>query len=158
MPARAEEPEMPAVHAAPGFEPPPEVAPGMPRAPRSVLDQSGEAERVYAMFQHLAGLLALATGGVLLMGTPVLGLIAAVVMWRVRAATSEFLDDHGREAVNFQISLMIYGLALAIPGLSWLWFALALLCVIGCVRGAIAANRGEYYRYPACIRIIPAQD
>ena len=122
----------------------------------NVLDAPDEAQRTYATFQHLAGLLALATGGVSLAGTPVLGLIATVVMWRLRAARSEFLDDHGREAVNFQITILIYSMLLIVPWLGFLWYGIALLTIIGCVRGAMAANRGAYTRYPACIRLIGA--
>ena len=33
-------------------------------------------------------------------------------------------------------------------------FALMALNAVGCIRGAMAAHRGEYYRYPMCIRFI----
>jgi len=32
--------------------------------------------------------------------------------------------------------------------------ALMVLNAVGTIRGAIAANRGEYYRYPMCYRFI----
>lgn len=118
-------------------------------------EHADEAERTYATFQHLVGLLSM-------LDATVLGLIGAIIMWRIKAKTSPFLDDHGREAVNFQISLLIYMIVgaaavaiftLGIGVLPWI-AAVYVVRLIGCVRGAMAANRGAYYRYPVCIRFI----
>jgi uncharacterized Tic20 family protein len=104
-------------------------------------------------------------------GVGVLGLIGAIIMWRIKADEAQFLDDHGREAVNFQISLLAYALGGTIGGVIFsivtlgigsVVFALTPLAVlglialrlVGCIRGAMAAHRGEYYRYPMCIRFI----
>ena len=126
-----------------------------------------ECERTYTTFQHLVGLVRAIDGG---MGF--LSLIGAIIMWRIKADQSPFYDDHGREAVNFQISLLVYfiggavvlglftiitlgiGAFLAVPlGAIGVVFLLVLRFV-GCIRGAIAANRGEYYRYPMCLRFL----
>lgn len=117
--------------------------------------------RTYGIFQHLVGLVSALDG----MG--VLGLIGSVVMWRIKSKEGGFLDDHGREAVNFQISLLAYLLGAGLAGVVFsivtlgigaVVFALALglfvLRLVGCIRGAMAANRGEYYRYPMCIRFL----
>lgn len=112
-------------------------------------------ERTYALFTHLVGLLSLASVPV-----PLAGLIGTAIMWRIRAEKSPFLDDHGRDAVNFQISLLIYNIIFAILiiptlGLSGLGFVLLLVVtLLGCIRGAMAANRGEYFRYPVTIRFL----
>ena len=119
-----------------------------------------EAERTWAMFNHLVVLLSL--GSVNILGT-----VGAIVMWRLRAARSPFLDDHGREATNFCITLAIYFVGVIVVGVVTMgvlappaMLALAALCVVGSVRGALAANRGEFYRYPMTIRFIdpPADD
>lgn len=120
-----------------------------------------ESERTYAMFNHLVGLLSLAD-----LAIPFAALIGTLIMWRVKKENSVFLDDHGREATNFQLSLILYvviGLAFAFVtlGIGFILAAPAILALfvlklIGCIRGAIAANRGEYYRYPMCIRFIKA--
>lgn len=121
---------------------------------RIVDAQAGEAERTWATFGHLVGLLSL-------MDFSVLGLIGALVMWYVRRGQSPFIDDHTTESVNFQITLLIYvvvatGISvasfgvLAIPCL----LALVFLRIWGCVRGAMAAHRGEYYRYPMTFRFV----
>lgn len=116
-------------------------------------DQAIKSERTYSLFNHLVGLLSLADA-------TFMGLIAAIVMWRIRRDDSPFLDDHGREAVNFQISLLIYFVAafmfgIITVGLGWIFFIpIYILRLVGCIRGAIAANRGEFYRYPMCIRFL----
>jgi uncharacterized Tic20 family protein len=134
------------------------AAPAMtdPSAPnwRIVDAQAGEAERTWTTFGHLVGLLSL-------MDFSVLGLIGALVMWYVKRGQSPFIDDHTTESVNFQISLLIYaaiGVALSFISLGLLAIpavlALAFLRIWGCVRGAMAAHRGEYYRYPMSFRFV----
>ncbi len=136
--------------------------PPRPQRPGLAHDPDADsAERTYALFNHLVGFLSASTGGL-----PFLGILATLLMWRLRAADSPFLDDHGREATNFQISLILYyltgilfgvltlglGLFLAVPALIALW----IISIIGQIRAALAANRGEFYRYPLCIRFINA--
>lgn len=106
------------------------------------------AERSYATIQHLSLL------QFIFIPLPIAGLI----MWLARRHESPFLDDHGKESVNFQITLIIYGFAsillmtvlIGFP----LFLAVGVLGIVGMIRGALAANRGEYYRYPACLRLI----
>jgi hypothetical protein len=104
---------------------------------------------------HLVGLLALTSVPV-----PVAGLIGTAIMWKIKGDTSPYLDDHGRDAVNFQLSLLLYSVVLAILiiptlGLSTVGhIGTAVLSLVGCIRGAKASNRGEYYRYPMTIRFL----
>jgi uncharacterized Tic20 family protein len=125
------------------------------------------SERTHALWTHLAGLLSVATASF-----PVVGLIVTIILWRSRATDSPFLDDHGREAVNFQISIAAYwvggmvlatfvaivtlGIAAPLIAVGGMIapIALTILTGVGCVRGAIAANKGEYYRYPMCFRFL----
>ncbi len=129
-------------------------------------DMATEAERTYSTFQHLVGLTSMVDG----MGF--LGLIGSIIMWRIKANESPFYDDHGRETVNFQISLLIYlfaggiilglftlitfgvGIIIAAPLAVIGGIFLIVIRLVGCIRGAIAANRGEYYRYPMCMRFL----
>lgn len=121
-------------------------------ASEKVYDESAQKwERVYAMCVHLTLLLA----GVL---APV---VPGLIMWVIKKDESTFVDDHGREAVNFQISLLIYTIAMIPIGFAtctvgfWvLGPAIAVLAVVGLVLSSIAAYKGRYYRYPACIRFI----
>lgn len=125
-----------------------------PRPGRTIDEHAGESERTYSMFIHLVGLLSMIE-----VVTSVASLIAVCVLWMIRRHDSPFLDDHGREALNFQISLLVWfviGIILTPIGVGILIIfpGLALLRLIGCVRGAIAAHRGEFYRYPMCFRFL----
>ena len=106
------------------------------------------------MFMHLTLLLNL-TG----IGGPI-SFIAVLIMWLIKKDDSPFLDDHGREAVNFQISLFLWALILGIGavftcGLSAIFlFAIPIVGAIGMIYAAVAANRGEFFRYPMTFRIL----
>ncbi|MBC7835099.1 MAG: DUF4870 domain-containing protein [Phycisphaerales bacterium] len=106
-------------------------------------------ERVYATFTHLS----------LLLWHVLIPVVPALVMWLIRRNDSPFLDDHGRESVNFQISLLLYGvLGLALTPLCGIgvavWVAAYILGIVGMVMGSVAAHKGQYFRYPACIRFL----
>lgn len=109
-----------------------------------------EGERTYAMFMHLMLIVAH-------MGVPI---APTLIMWAIKKDKSPFIDDHGREALNFQISLIIYWvgillLGLVTCGLAWvLYVPFYVLAVAGMVLAAIAANKGDYYRYPMTIRFL----
>jgi hypothetical protein len=112
---------------------------------------AAEWERTYAMFTHLS----LLTLHVLMPVVP------ALVMWLIKRDRSPFVDDHGREAVNFQLSLVIYALVIVpISGLLTcgvgfvLWIPVYLMGIVGMILAALAANKGQYYRYPATIRFL----
>ena len=118
---------------------------------RVVDPQAQEWERLYATFLHLSTL-------TFHFGIPV---IPGLIMWLIKRDRSPFVDDHGREAVNFQISLLLYALIIIpVVGIITctlgfiLYIPLYALGIVGMIMAAIAANRGEYYRYPATIRFL----
>jgi uncharacterized protein len=118
---------------------------------RLVDPQAQEWERLYATFTHLS----------LLMVHVLIPVVPALVMWLIKRDRSPYLDDHGREAVNFQISLCLYAVII-IPivglltcGLGWLLYVpLYVVGIVGMIMAAVAAHRGEYFRYPATIRFL----
>lgn len=121
---------------------------------RRVAAGANESERTYATFLHLIG-------GALSLFSPAPALLGPLIMWLVRKNGSSYIDDHGREAVNFWISMVVYGIVVGLLGiptlsLAW-WIGFPLLFVLGAygvISASLAANRGEYYRYPMCIRFI----
>jgi uncharacterized protein len=110
-------------------------------------------ERTYTTFLHLTAL----TG--LLFGLPVIG---ALIMWAIKKDSSVYVADHGKEAMNFQLSLVIYfvvGIALTASGIGAcvgmpLIGGVYILGIVGMILAAVAANQGRYYRYPMCLRMI----
>lgn len=120
-----------------------------------------EWERTYAMWIHRGSLitcvLAVCTVGIAFWGPSLL----CFCMWLGKREKSAFIDDQGRESLNFANSLVIYcGIALALGfitlGVAWILFGpiIALLTVVGLTKGAKAAARGELYRFPMCIRLL----
>ncbi len=92
----------------------------------AVVQQAGHTKeldrdaRMWAMFCHLAGV------GGLLPIVPVLGsLIAPLVIWQIKKDDFKFVDEQGKEALNFQISILIYALAAAILCFACAGFVLA---------------------------------
>ena len=78
-----------------------------------------------------------------------------IVLWAVRKDQSAFNDDHGREMTNVLLSFCLYNVAAIITVIGLI--ALPVLYVIGIInliRGAMAAGRGEYFRYPMTVRFI----
>jgi uncharacterized protein len=122
---------------------------------RAIDPHSTSDERTYAVMTHLVGLLAFLDLGLFI--SPV----ATLVMWQVKKGESHWLDDHLKEAMNFQISLLIWSLiavvvsvlTLGIGAVVMVPFLIALR-LVGCIRGAIWANKGRYHRYPASWRFI----
>lgn len=132
-----------------------QAAPTMPSSPEEPAERlvDGHAtpdQRTYALVMHLSFL------ATFLSIPPV---IAPLIMWLIKRDGSRFLDDHGKEAVNFQLSLVLYSIVLGIIGVvtcvGFLGIPIVgILGAIGAVMAGTAANRGEYYRYPATIRFI----
>ena len=116
---------------------------------------ASEHERTYATLTHLVGLVSILDLGFLL--SP----IATLIMWQVKKNESPWLDDHLKEAMNFQISLLIWNViaivaAIVTFGLAAIFFFpfLIILRLVGCIRAAVYANTARYHRYPASWRII----
>lgn len=84
--------------------------------------------------------------------------LGPLIIWLIKKDTMPLVDDQGKEALNFAISMFIYviGSVFAIfilIGIPML-FALMIFGTVMPIIAAIKANDGEYYRYPLCIRFI----
>jgi uncharacterized Tic20 family protein len=131
--------------------------PPPPSAPPTGAGPSQE-ERQWAMFAHLSSLLgALLTGG---FGV----FIGPLVIWLIKKETMPFVDDQGKEALNFNITLAILGVALLILtvitfGIGALLtlpvgLAAAVAWLVLTVIASIKASEGVSYRYPLTLRLI----
>ncbi len=107
--------------------------------------------RTLALLAHLSALLHLVVPGV--------AIAAPIILYMVKKDESPFVADHAKEAIHFQISLFIYTVAFIALGFltCGVGFALSglvtVLGLIGLILGALAANRGEYFRYPMTLRM-----
>jgi uncharacterized Tic20 family protein len=85
-------------------------------------------------------------------------LLGPLILWLIKRDDAAELDAHGKEAVNFQISMLIYNAIAAVFCLILVGFVfLAILWVLNAVFviiAAIQASDGKFYRYPMTIRFI----
>jgi len=85
-------------------------------------------------------------------------LIGPLIVWLVKRGDSPEIDAHGKESLNFQISMLIYDaiaallciILIGIPILIILWVLNTVLVIIA----SIKASEGKLYRYPFTIRFI----
>ena len=117
-------------------------------------------ERQWAMFAHLSSLVAFALGGMMFIGP--------LLVWLIKKNEMKFVDDQGKEALNFQLNMLVLMLGVGVIGLpltfltlgfgGFLAVPLALgvvaLSIVMPVIAGIKANAGEAYRYPYIIRVI----
>jgi len=84
--------------------------------------------------------------------------LAPLVIWLIKRNDHPFLDEQGKEAVNFQITMLLVGL-ISIPlcfvviGV-FLLIAVAVMVLVFPIIAAIRASEGEHYLYPLAIRFI----
>jgi uncharacterized Tic20 family protein len=85
-------------------------------------------------------------------------LLGPLILWLIKRDDAPELDAHGKEAVNFQISMLIYNVVAAIFCLILVGFVflvvLWILNTIFVIIAAIQASDGKFYRYPMTIRFI----
>ncbi|BDB16663.1 orotate phosphoribosyltransferase [Pseudomonas sp. CYM-20-01] len=103
-----------------------------------------------AMLCHLAAFL----GFVFPFGS----VVGPLILWQMKKEVDPFIDDQGKEALNFQITVAIAWiacivLAFAVIGF-FLMIALAIATVVLTIIGSIKANKGIAYRYPLTWRVI----
>jgi uncharacterized protein len=88
----------------------------------------------------------------------VLGVVGPLIIYLVKKDTSPFVRQHAAEALNFHITitLAVFVSALLILVLIGVVLLLAVLVAgaVLAVLAAIAANRGESYRYPFTLRLV----
>jgi hypothetical protein len=89
---------------------------------------------------------------------PLGNIVAPLLLWLFKRRDSRFIEQHALEALNFQISMTLYGLAASLLILIVIGFALlAVLTAIDlglAIFAALHASRGELYRYPFTLRLI----
>lgn len=118
-------------------------------------------ERQWAMFAHLSALLgAFVTGWIGGWGW----FLGPLIIWLVKKDTMPFVNDQAKEALNFNITIAIIFVILAILGFATLGvgflLALPLMIIIGIaalvfiILAAVKANEGVAYRYPFALRLI----
>jgi len=110
---------------------------------------STEEERTLGRLCHLLSLLT--------------GFLGPLILWLVKKDSSRFVDHHGREALNFQLTILLATVCLGALTFVLIFFVVgivfipvmmvvATLAIVAEILAAVAAQRGEWHRYPYSIR------
>lgn len=86
---------------------------------------------------------------------PFAGLVAPILLWQINAKSDPEIDRHGKNIMNFMISMIIYMvvgfiLVFAVIGMPIL-VALGVMYIVFIILAAVKANRGEFWSYPLAI-------
>jgi len=109
---------------------------------------SSKDDRTLAMIAHLGGIIT--------------SFIAPLIIWLMKKDTPGFVEDQAKEALNFQVTVVIGYIA---------WMVLTAIPVLGClvapagivvflaalvfsILAGVKANEGVRYRYPVTLRLI----
>ena len=114
------------------------------------VNQQQQDERMWAMFCHLSALASFII--------PLGSILGPLVIWSIKKEQYPSIDEHGKEALNFQISLAIYMIVSAILILIvvgvFLLIALYIFRLVMIIMASIKANNGEEFKYPLSIQFI----
>ena len=131
-------------------------------APAAFTGTASAEEKQWAMFAHLSALLGgLVTSG---WGGGVGFFIGPLIIWQMKKDTMPFVNDQGKEALNFAITVsgvcfVLLLLTLMTLGIGAL-LTFPMMMIIGItalvlvIMAAIKANQGVAYRYPFALRLV----
>ena len=121
--------------------PQPEAAPETPPAENADITQDSKN---MGMLCHLLGLFT--------------NFVGPLILWLIKKDDDKFVDDQGKEALNFQITVAIAGIVSGILSFVCigilLGIAVSICDLIFCILACVAASKGQAYRYPVCIRLV----
>jgi hypothetical protein len=84
--------------------------------------------------------------------------IGPLAVWLTRRDRDPFIDDAGREALNFGISIAAYGLVMLVAALMLVGIPFLIVGVVTWVvlasTAAVKASEGRSYRYPLTMRFV----
>jgi hypothetical protein len=119
-------------------------APQKPQEQTQPSTEISKDARTWAMLCHLLGFFTC--------------FIGPLIIWLVKKDEDPFIDNQGKEALNFQLTVLIAsivsGLLCVICIGVFLAIAVGLADLIFCIMASVKANDGQAYRYPVSIRFI----
>jgi uncharacterized Tic20 family protein len=112
--------------------------------PQAAVGQVSQDAKNMGMLCHLLGLLT--------------SFIGPLILWLIKKDDDPFIDSQGKEALNFQITVMIAGVVAGISSVICIGLVLApaviILDIVFSIIACVKSSKGEDYRYPVSIRLI----
>ena len=119
----------------------------MPAAGAATVDETARTSAVAAHLSTFTGLI-----------VPFGSVIGPLAVWLTRRDRDPFIDQAGREALNFGISIAIYGAVLVVAALMLVGIPFLIIGVVAWVvlasLAAVKASQGQAYRYPLTLRLV----
>ena len=84
--------------------------------------------------------------------------LGPLIIWLVKKDEHPYIDEQGKEALNFQITVALAMVASVL--LSFACIGLVIMPVVGildlvfCIIATVKVNDGEPYRYPISLRLV----
>ena len=107
--------------------------------------------RLWATMAHLGGFCTYT-------GIPFAGVLAPLLVWMMKREEFAFVDDQGKEALNFQITMSIAEIVCIALSFFCIGFflliPLLIVKIVFMILGAVSANKGVPYRYPMTLRLV----
>lgn len=84
--------------------------------------------------------------------------LGPLIVWLIKKDQYPAVNDQGKEALNFQISMVIYYMVSALLALVFVGFilmaAIFIFQLVEIIIASVKANNGEMHRYPLIIRFV----
>lgn len=114
------------------------------------MNEATQEQKTWGMIAHLSSLI----GFIIPLGN----ILGPLVVWLVKKDTMPFVEDQGKEALNFNITVAIAAIVSGLLTLILIGFLLLLVVGLGwivlTIMAGIKANEGVAYRYPFTLRLI----
>ena len=85
-------------------------------------------------------------------------ILGPLIIWLAKRRDSPEIDEHGKESLNFQISMLIYNVIAGVLCLVLIGFVilgiLHILNLVLVIVASIQASEGKFYRYPLTIPFV----
>ena len=93
-----------------------------------------------------------------LIGNGVGFVLGPLVVWLIKKDEYSFVEEQGKEAINFQITMIIAAiisgiLTIVVVGF-FLLVAVGIVMIAFPIIAAVKASNGEHYKYPFTVRFI----
>ena len=128
---------------------------GAPEVPTHL--EPSKEERKWAVLDHLSAFIGF-------LGVPVGAVLGPLLVWFLKKDDLPFVNEQGREAVNFNLSLILYSVILGLIGitlfamessLTWvvggLFFILSVYWIYQVISAAVHAYKGIHFHYPLTV-------
>jgi uncharacterized Tic20 family protein len=114
------------------------------------LTAANDDESNWGMFAHLSALAGLVI--------PFGSVLGPLLIWLTKGKESAYVGEQAREALNFQITMVIvaavcFVLAFILIGFLLLWLAV-IADLVFVILAAVTASKGQLYRYPYTLRLV----